>query len=239
MKVLFRYVVFLLGLSLSVLCYVIAQTSFNRRPYQEIVVAVYPAETPFISVDTVNKLLIQKMKSSTATLKDGIALNEVENQLKSHNMVANAELYTTISGKLMAEIFQRKPIAKVVGQKLFYIDSDAKKMPLSPSYTASVPIIRGEPNERDFERLRDAIEVLQTHPIYGDDVVGLVQISDSWYELILESQPLEIELGDLRRLHAKMNNYAAFMIKAQKDNLLERYRKISLAFDGQVVCTKI
>ena len=29
------------------------------------------------------------------------------------------------------------------------------------------------------------------------------------------------------------------MIKAEKDDIVERDRKISLAFDGQVVCTKI
>ena len=71
----FKLLFLLSALILSVLCFVKAQIAFSRRPYQEIVVAIFPAETPFITADTVNKLLIQKMKSSTATLKEGIALN--------------------------------------------------------------------------------------------------------------------------------------------------------------------
>lgn len=226
-------------LILSTLCYIKAQVTFGRRPYQEIVVAIFPAETPFITADTVNKLLIQKMKSSTATLKDGIALNEIENQLRAHKMVFNAQLYSTISGKLVAEIFQREPVAKVVGKEVFYIDANGKKMPLSPSYTASVPLIRGNLREEHFREVSDAVAFLKAHPVYGEEILGLVEVRDSWYHLLLSSQQLEIELGELKSLQSKMNNYSAFMIKAQKDVLLERYHKISLAFDGQVVCTKI
>jgi cell division protein FtsQ len=235
----FKLLFLLSALILSVLCFVKAQIAFSRRPYQEIVVAIFPAETPFITADTVNKLLIQKMKSSTATLKEGIALNEVENQLKAHKMVFNAELYSTISGKLVAEIVQREPVVKVVGKEVFYIDSNAQKMPLSPTYTASVPVIKGDVVNEYFAEVRDAIAFLKAHPLYGDDLIGLVEVRDSWYQLLLGSQSIEIELGDLKKLEAKMNNYAAFMIKTEKDDIVERYRKISLAFDGQVVCTKI
>ena len=90
-----------------------------------------------------------------------------------------------------------------------------------------------------FAEVRDAIAFLKAHPLYGEDLIGLVEVRDSWYQLLLGSQSIEIEFGDLKKLEAKMNNYAAFMIKAEKDDIVERYRKISLAFDGQVVCTKI
>lgn len=235
----FKLLFLLSALILSILCFVKAQIAFSRRPYQEIVVAIIPAETPFITADTVNKLLIQKMKSYTATLKEGIALNEVENQLKAYKMVFNAELYSTISGKLVAEIVQREPVVKVVGKEVFYIDSNAQKMPLSPTYSASVPVIKGDVANEYFAEVRDAIAFLKAHPLYGDDLIGLVEVRDSWYQLLLGSQSIEIELGDLKKLEAKMNNYAAFMIKAEKDDIVECYRKISLAFDGQVVCTKI
>ena len=154
-------------------------------------------------------------------------------------MVFNAELYSTISGKLVAEIIQREPVVKVVGKEVFYIDSNAQKMPLSPTYTASVPVIKGDVANEYFAEVRDAIAFLKAHPLYGEDLIGLVEVRDSWYQLLLGSQSIEIELGDLKQLEAKMNNYAAFMIKAEKDDIVERYRKISLAFDGQVVCTKI
>jgi len=231
MKAWMRLIVFIMTLSVSVLCFIQAQWGFNKRPYQEMVVAVYPAETPFITVDTVNKMLIQKIKSSSATLKDGIALNEVESELCAHDMVADAQVFTTISGTLFAEVYQREPVAKVVSKEVYYIDLNAERMPLSPSYTANVPVVSGA-------AVRDAVQFIKRHPLYGEVFLGLVEVKDSWFELRLSDQSSTVELGELKDLERKLNNYSAFMIKATKDKLLDRYEKISLAFEGQVVGTK-
>ena len=238
MKAWIRLIVFAMALSLSVLCFIQAQWGFNNRPYQEMVVAVYPAETPFITVDTVNKMLIQKIKSSSATLKDGIALIEVEAELCAHNMVADAQVFTTISGKLFAEVYQREPVAKVVSKEVYYIDLNAEKMPLSPSYTATVPVVSGAISTAQYAAIRDAVQLIKRHPLYGETFLGLDEVRDAWFELRLSDQPATIELGELKALERKLNNYSAFMVKATKDKLLDRYEKISLAFEGQVVGTK-
>ena len=238
MKAWMRLIVFVITLSVSVLCFIQAQWGFNKRPYQEMVVAVYPAETPFITVDTVNKMLIQKIKSSSATLKDGIALNEVESDLWAHDIVADAQVFTTISGTLFAEVYQREPVAKVVSKEVYYIDLNAERMPLSPSYTANVPVVSGEISTVQFAAVRDAVQFIKRHPLYGEVFLGLVEVKDSWFELRLSDQSATVELGELKDLERKLNNYSAFMIKATKDKLLDRYEKISLAFEGQVVGTK-
>ena len=238
MKAWMRLLVFVMTLSVSVLCFIQAQWGFNKRPYQEMVVAVYPAETPFITVDTVNKMLIQKIKSSSATLKDGIALNEVESELCVHDMVADAQVFTTISGTLFAEVYQREPVAKVVSKEVYYIDLNAERMPLSPSYTANVPVVSGAISTVQFAAVRDAVQFIKRHPLYGEVFLGLVEVKDSWFELRLSDQSSTVELGELKDLERKLNNYSAFMIKATKDKLLDRYEKISLAFEGQVVGTK-
>jgi len=238
MKAWMRLIVFIMTLSVSVLCFIQAQWGFNKRPYQEMVVAVYPAETPFITVDTVNKMLIQKIKSSSATLKDGIALNEFESELCAHDMVADAQVFTTISGTLFAEVYQREPVAKVVSKEVYYIDLNAERMPLSPSYTANVPVVSGAISKAQFAAVRDAVQFIKRHPLYGEVFLGLVEVKDSWFELRLSDQSATVELGELKDLERKLNNYSAFMIKATKDKLLDRYEKISLAFEGQVVGTK-
>lgn len=238
MKAWMRLIVFVITLSVSVLCFIQAQWGYNKRPYQEMVVAVYPAETPFITVDTVNKMLIQKIKSSSATLKDGIALNEVEYELCAHDMVADAQVFTTISGTLFAEVYQREPVAKVVSKEVYYIDLNAERMPLSPSYTANVPVVSGVISIAQFAAIRDAVQFIKSHPLYGEVFLGLVEVKDSWFELRLSDQSATVELGELKDLERKLNNYSAFMIKATKDKLLDRYEKISLAFEGQVVGTK-
>src|SRR6056300_908604 len=211
MKAWMRLIVFVITLSVSVLCFIQAQWGFNNRPYQEMVVAVYPAETPFITVDTVNKMLIQKIKSSSATLKDGIALNEVESELCAHDMVADAQVFTAISGTLFAEVYQREPVAKVVSKEVFYIDLNAERMPLSPSYTANVPVVSGVISTAQFAAIRDAVQFVKRHPLYGEVFLGLVEVKDSWFELRLSDQSATVELGELKDLERKLNNYSAFM----------------------------
>lgn len=48
----------------------------------------------------------------------------------------------------------------------------------------------------------------------------------------------EILVGNLNNLDKKINNLKAFYQKAKKDKTLNKYSKVNLQFDNQVVCTK-
>ena len=46
------------------------------------------------------------------------------------------------------------------------------------------------------------------------------------------------QLGKIENLEQKIKNFKAFYKKAMKDKKLNAYRRVSLQFDNQVVCTK-
>ena len=58
--------------------------------------------------------------------------------------------------------------------------------------------------------------------------------------IILKTRVLDFEivLGNLDKLDKKINNFKAFYQKAKEDKSLNKYSKVNLQFENQVVCTK-
>ena len=74
-----------------------------------------------------------------------LRLHEFENILDNNDMIENSEVFYTIDGTLHIKVKQRDPIARIYdGDKTYYMDNQGKKMPLSKSFSARVPIVRGE-----------------------------------------------------------------------------------------------
>ncbi|MGB0948889.1 MAG: cell division protein FtsQ/DivIB, partial [Marinirhabdus sp.] len=100
---------------------------------------------PFITENTVNKLLIQSKGGTAGIAKETLVLKEMESRLRKNQMVRDAQVYLHVNGTLGAKITQRNPVARVAAVPGFYLDADGKKMPLSTVYTARVPIVTASP----------------------------------------------------------------------------------------------
>ena len=111
-------------------------------------------------------------------------------------------------------------------------------MPLSSNYTARVPLVTGYIRKNDFSNVFKI-----AHKIYNDQflkthVVEIRQNEDK--SIVLKTRVLDFEIliGQLDRLDSKISNLKAFYQKAKKDKSLNRYSKVNLQFENQVVCTK-
>src|SRR5690606_18326028 len=99
--------------------------------------------SPFITYNTVNKLLIQNQPNVTSIGKETLVLKKIEQQLQENPMVRDAQAYVSVDGILGAKIERRKPIGRVSASPDSYLDAAGKKMPLANVYPARVPIISG------------------------------------------------------------------------------------------------
>ncbi|MCU0421452.1 MAG: hypothetical protein MUC81_01480 [Bacteroidia bacterium] len=72
-------------------------------------------------------------------------VSKIENKLLRNPMIKWAEVYTDMNGKLDIHIKQRRPILRILNAfgESYYIDEDGLKMPLSPDFTAQVPVASG------------------------------------------------------------------------------------------------
>ena len=143
MQVNWTFIKGLLYLLVMIFLYGFSSYKNNARPIVEMNTDFEGLGPLFINHEVVNKLLIQKPDSGNMMRKDTLDLNRLEHDLRSHDMVKNAQVYLTISGQLKVEIQQRKPIARVYSSPSLYIDYEGSIMPLSPIYSARVPMVTG------------------------------------------------------------------------------------------------
>jgi cell division protein FtsQ len=193
---------------------------------------------PFVTSETVSKLLIQNQEAVTNKPKETLDLNELEAALNSNPMIKSAQVFLHIDGALKVEVEQKKPIARVHDVKSYYIDSEGFYMPLSSNHTARVPLVIGEVDKDNLTNVFIVASKVNEDSFLKKHVVEIHQNKDESISLRLRNYDFVVELGSTKLLDKKINNLKAFYKKGLKDNILNSYKKVNLKFDNQVVCTK-
>lgn len=193
---------------------------------------------PFITLSTVNKLLVQNNDSVTGMDKETLALKEMESRLLANAMIRDAQVYVTVNGVLGAKIEQRKPIGRVAASPNYYLDEDGEKMPLSFVYAARVPIITGK-SKTNFTEITPLMLKINEDDFMRQSVVG-IQVSDGGnITLKLRKYDFDLLFGKAEQVELKFQNFKAFYQKTKEDKTLQSYKTIDLQFGNQVVATKI
>ncbi len=193
----------------------------------------------FITHEKVNNLLIQNFGSITSIAKVKLDLNSVEKSLDKNPMIDKAEVYATVDGKLKAIITQKKPVARIYqGLNSFYIDHRGGVMPLSDSYTARVPLVTGEIDSIEKEKLHLLLNYIHDDEFLKKNIIGVQVSGKGSLKMQSRNYDYEIQFGMPVNIEKKFNNYKAFLQDAVKDTLIEQYKTINLKFTQQVVCTK-
>ncbi|RMA57698.1 cell division protein FtsQ/DivIB [Ulvibacter antarcticus] len=216
--------------------------SFTKRRNEgrnltHIDVSFVDENSPFITINTVNKLLIQSQEKVTNVNKETLVLNEMEQRLMENPMIRDAQVFITVDGTLGAKIEQRTPIGRVIGTPDFYLDADGKKMPLSSVYSARVPLIDGN-SKMDFEKVTELLLKINKDPFMKKSVVGLNVTKDGSIEMQLRKQNFKVLLGKPEAIEKKFQNFKAFYQKTKQDSTLTEYRLVNLQYESQVVATK-
>lgn len=195
-------------------------------------------ENLFITHETVSKLLIVNQGGVKNVPKETIDLNLLESALNSNPMIKSAQVYVHVNGHLVAEVEQKKPIARVENSVSYYIDEDGNFMPLSTNYTARVPLVTGNVSKTNLENVYKMAMKVKNDAFLSKHVTSIHQYKDMSISLRLRQCPFEVYVGGLAKLDKKINNLKVFYKKAFKEKILSNYSKVNLQFDSQVVCTK-
>lgn len=195
-------------------------------------------ENLFITHETVSKLLIVNQGGVKNVPKETIDLNLLESALNSNPMIKSAQVFVDVNGHLVAEVEQKKPIARVEDSVSFYIDDSGNYMPLSTNYTARVPLVTGDVSKTDLKNVYEMAMKVKNDAFLNKHVTSIHQYKDKSISLQLRQCTFEVYVGGLEKLDKKINNLKVFYKKAFKEQILNNYSKVNLQFDSQVVCTK-
>ena len=214
-----------------------AEKRNNARKISEVKVQFVAGENLYVTEEAVNNLLIQNDVAAAGIDKETLDLNRVEDVLNNHDMIENAEAFLSLDGKLQARIVQRKPIGRIVGSSTYYLDKNGKKMPLSPYYSARVPLLLGV-DSVSIEKAYPLVAYIQQDNFLTQHVTGIKALAGNKFELQMRKLDFKVYFGKAENIALKFNNFKAFYKKAIQDEKLDTYKRVNLQFEDQVVCTK-
>ena len=211
----------------------------EERKLKKTIVEFVDENSPFITEESVNKLLIENNSSVKNIQKDKVDLKELEQNLNNHNMIQKCEVFVTVDGVLKAVVKQKTPVARVFGENgSFYVDYEGHKMPLSDNFTARVPIVSGTINKKNSEDLTKVFRYIYEDDFLQKNIIGVEILPDGSLKMMNRNFNYVIDFGRTINVDKKFKNYKAFFQKAVQDSLINNYKTVNLKFTQQVVCTK-
>jgi len=226
--------------------YIVVMMSFVNVAYNETycnaidIVIKDSISTRFVQKNDVMHILQAGDFGILSKVPSEINLHTIENEIKGHSSIRDCDCFFLSNGTLRIDVSQRRPIARVITNDYnFYIDEVGREMPPSSFYTAHVPIITGNVTKEivgtDLFRIADLIH---NDSFLEAQIEQINVTSDGEYVLIPRAGRQTIELGDAENLEIKFKSLKALYLQIFNKNAWNKYKTISLKYDGQVVCTK-
>ena len=237
MRINWGYIKFILIIGIVIFLFSFTNDRNKVRKLAKIEIEFIDENAPFITENTVNKLLIQNTDTASSITKDALVLKEMEERLLKNSMIRNAEVFLTVDGTLGAKIEQRKPIGRIAGSSNYYLDEDGTKMPLSAVYSSRVPLLSGV-SDSNFSEVTELLIEINEDPFMKSSVIGVHLNSDGTVDMKLRKNDLMIRFGKPDNINNKIKNYKAFYKKTKEDNTFSSYSQVNLQFNNQVVASK-
>ena len=209
----------------------------NLREIKSSDIYMYDYDSLLISEDSIQSVISELLVLKNIN-KSNIHKNNLEFELNKNQLINQSDIFIDVSGNMIINIKQRKPIARFLDNKN-YLDVNGLIMPKSKDYSPVVPIIVGF--NKSTLQLKSIYKL--SHFIYEDkflrkNITKIIIDSTGNFVLQLRKHKFKVSLGRLDKLELKVNNFKAFYIKGMKDQLLNKYSTINLQFDNQVVGVK-
>jgi len=211
----------------------------SAKKVTEIVIDLDEKDSPFLSYEIVDKLLIQNNETLKNQAKTKVDLYKIENGILENPYVESASVFLSIDGVLKSVIKQRTPVMRIINNNhSYYVDKKGFKVPLSDNFSARVPLITGIKNEQDISEIMGLMQTISHDDFLHKEIVGIHKSAVGDYQFSVRSGDYKIDFGKLKEIDSKFKKLKAFYNVAFKDETIKDYKKITVKYHNQVVCTK-
>lgn len=185
--------------------------------------------------------------------KSDFNLEQMERKLEKNVWIKTARLYFDNQAVLQVSVEEREPVARIftANGQTFYIDDQAKSLPLSDKVVTKVPVFTGFPDKKKLAKsdsvlLNDVDSIAQyisAHSFWSSQVaqVNIVPgtMPGSWeFEMVPVVGNHIVKLGDGENIPQKFNRLFSFYQQVLTSSGLDKYKTIDVRFAGQVVAAK-
>ncbi len=178
-----------------------------------------------------------------------IDLKNIEEVISKNAWVKNAELFFDNKQVLHVTVNESEPIARIFSLQgnSFYIDSSCKRLPLSNTLSAHVPMFTSFPSDRkvlskpDSAVLQDIKKIalhIQKDSFWMAQIAQVDVTQQRTYEIIPLLGNQLIKIGDAENLDEKFAKLMGFYKQVWSKSGFEKYETVDVQYKGQIVATK-
>lgn len=229
--------------TLFIVVIVIFSFKNNSSPIKEIVVNL---ENKFLDRYQIESLITEKMD------KDSIIKNAniIEKNILANPFVKEIKLYQDLSNKLIVDLVQYQPIARLVSEnkKDFYIDLHGNIFPTSTKFSERVLLIHTDDNiNYDLKNINSTD--------YGKKIFTMINyiINDTFLSKIISEIDInydkniiiypqvskqKIIFGYPEQIDVKFDKLMLFYKKVLPAKGWNTYKTVNLKFKNQIICDK-
>lgn len=166
-----------------------------------------------------------------------IDIPTLEKNIKNLPSVDSANVYMDLNGHLHLDIRQRIPVFRLnYKDQDFYVDRKGIQFPISRTYSHPALLVTGKIDKEDYPKIIDLIDRIEEDDFCKKYFIGLTK-QNGRYHLLTSDGRYKVELGDLDNIEFKIKGFKTFAEKHLVYENPEKYTKISVRYDNQIVTT--
>ena len=209
---------------------------FNNAKMENVSINMNQGKTPVYFVDEKDIKELVKQYNPTRKIGD-INIPELEKKINLIPFVDSANVYLNLNGNLNVDIKQRVPAFRLNKDgKDFYVDKKGVEFPISKNFSLPSMLVMGDVKPSEYEALGDLIEKIDKDDFSKKYFIGITKEKED-YNLLTSDGNYKVEIGDLDNIDLKVRGFKTFVEKYLVDQNTQKYKKISLKYDNQIVTT--
>lgn len=221
-------------------------TAFNVQPAN-----VVCNDLELIIKDSINAGFVTKKEVTSILRKDelypvgkpmeNILCKAMEEVLEKHPLIDEVECYKMPNGKVAVEVTQRVPLLRIMNNKgeNYYIDNKGGIMPPESKCVAHLAIATGNVGkEFATNELYAFAQYLRKNKFWNAQIEQINVLSSKELELVPRVGDHIIFLGKIDNYENKLSRLKEFYSKGLNKVGWNKYERINLEFNNQIICTK-
>ncbi|SRR5574344_771235 len=241
-----KKILIIISILLIIAYLVIAITHFNLQPDNMRCKKVEVVIKDTSDIDLVTKTgVIQMLEHQGVKLIDkkmnDIDTHDLEAKAKRYPLVRDVECYKTLSGKVKIVVSQRVPVLHIMSQygEDYYLDNIGQAVSVLPSVMAYRPIVTGCVDKKYATNYLYKLGVYLYYNKFWRATIQQINILPGHnIELVPRIGNHIIYLGGIIHYTEKLNRLFEFYRQGLNKVGWNKYSRISLEFNNQIICTK-
>lgn len=209
---------------------------FNNASVKDLAVKMVSYKNPVYFIDEQDIKSIVKKMNPTLRIGD-IEVPRIEREISKLDAVDSVNVYLNLNGVLNIDIIQKVPKFRLSSSaKSCYVDDRGNEFAISKKYSHPCMLVTGKVSKEEYPEVIHWINAIEADEFFKNYFIGIAKEKDDYY-LLTSDGNFRVEIGDLENTDFKLKGFKVFVKKHLIFQDKDKYNKVSLKYNNQIVAT--